>query len=186
MNASDDRDGPQPASAVPDAEALRRRWLLAAGHRDRLVRLAASRLGSRADAEDCVQEALIRAVTHPGLDESRMGAILTAIALRLCVDLQRAAARQRRLAARTAAREVPAGAADDLAGGVCERAAGRWLLGRVAALGPRERQVMLARAAGLTTREAAGALGISRKSAESAFTRARGHLAIVYAAEMAS
>lgn len=44
---------------------------------------------------------------------------------------------------------------------------------------------MLARAEGMTTREAACALGISQKSAESAFTRGRNRLQAMYYAEMA-
>ena len=88
-----------------EKERLRRRWNLVLAERERLLRLATSRLGRTTDAEDCVQEAMIRAVTFDALDESRVAALLTTITLRLCVDLQRGTQRDRRLA-------TPAGLVD--------------------------------------------------------------------------
>jgi RNA polymerase sigma-70 factor (ECF subfamily) len=161
-------------------ETRQRRWMLVEAQRERLLRLATSRLGRSADVEDCVQEALIRAATFDYLDESRVSALLTTIMLRLCVDHQRRVARQQRLAVRFLALDD-----DSPENRLCEQAAGGWLLSETASLGQRERQVMLARAQGMTTMEAARALRISRKSAESAFTRARGRLRAQYHEEMA-
>lgn len=153
--------------------------------RERLLRLATSRLGRAADAEDCVQEAMIRAATFEALDESRVAALLTTITLRLCVDHQRGVQRDGRLAGRVGTLHRPPETGSDIEHGVCERAAGAWLLTQTTALGTRERDVLLARARGLSNAETAHALRITHKSAESAFTRARSRLRSLYHQEMA-
>lgn len=55
--------------------------------------------------------------------------------------------------------------------GVCDQDFGRWLLGQVHLLRGRERQVVLARAHGISTLEFARMHQISVKAAEGAFTR---------------
>ncbi|WNI17986.1 RNA polymerase sigma factor [Actinacidiphila sp. ITFR-21] len=167
-----------------DARWGEHRWALVLAERERLLRLVAGRLGRTADVEDCVQEALIRAATYDRLDEARVGALLTTITLRLCVDQQRRTSRDQRLAVRV--RYVHGSdRGPDVENQTCERAAGRWLLEQLSKLGVRERQVMLARADGMSTAEAAQALNITHKSAESAFTRARSRLRSLYQEEMA-
>lgn len=155
------------------------RWELIAAHRERLRRLVGGRLGQGADVEDCVTEALIRAATFERLDESRIGPFLTTTALRLCVDQQRDAARRQRLNARYVTPQQES--AEDT---ICEAAAASWLFRLARLLPPRERDVILARAQGMSTADAARMLGISHKSAESAFTRARSRLRISYEHEM--
>ncbi|WP_433892169.1 RNA polymerase sigma factor [Streptomyces sp. CA-111067] len=159
-------------------------WTAVLAERDRLLRLVAGRLGRSADVEDCVQEALIRAATYAPLDEARVGALLTTITLRLCVDQQRRTSRDQRLAVRV---RYVAGAerGPDVESQTCERAAGSWLLEQISLLGVREQQVMRARADGMSVAEAAQALNITHKSAESAFTRARSRLRTLYQEEMA-
>ncbi|WP_307825099.1 sigma-70 family RNA polymerase sigma factor [Streptomyces sp. M2CJ-2] len=162
------------------------RWSLVLAERERLLRLATSRLGHTTDAEDCVQEAMIRAVTFEALDESRVAALLTTITLRLCVDHQRGTQRDRRLAHRVQIlRRSEPDTGSEVEHRVCERAAGAWLLTQVTGLGNRERDVLLARARGMSTSETANALEITYKSAESAFTRARSRLRVLYHEEMA-
>ncbi|NGN67996.1 sigma-70 family RNA polymerase sigma factor [Streptomyces sp. A7024] len=156
-----------------------RRWTLVVRERERLLRLARTRLGSTPDAEDCVQEAMIRAATFERLDETRVGPLLTTITLRLCVDQHRRRAREQRM---LRGHTAPVG--EDVASRLCEQAAGAWLLEQTVALGVREREVLLARASGLTPTETARHLRISVKSAESAFTRARKQLRTRYHAEM--
>lgn len=159
------------------------RWLLVLAERERLLRLVAGRLGRSADAEDCVQEALIRAATYDPLDEDRVGALLTTITLRLCVDQQRRTSRDERLAVRV--RYVHGSdRGPDVESQTCEQAAGSWLLDQISSLGAREQQVMRARADGMSVAEAAQALNITHKSAESAFTRARSRLRVLYQEEM--
>lgn len=169
-----------------EKERLRRRWNLVLAERERLLRMATSRLGRTTDAEDCVQEAMIRAVTFDALDESRVAALLTTITLRLCVDLQRGTQRDRRLAHRVQVlRTSRPDTGSEVENRVCERAAGAWLLTQMTGLGERERDVLLSRARGLSTAETANALEITYKSAESAFTRARSRMRVLYHEEMA-
>lgn len=160
------------ASALPTAPASSERWELILPHRERLLNIATRRLPSRYDAEDCVHEALLRCALFDGLDERRTGAFLTTTVLRLCADHHRLAARRERAINRLGAPATHPGHEDQ----VCESAAGNWLLHLVQLLGGRERMVLLARANGLSTAEAARRYGITLKSAESAFTRGRARL----------
>ncbi|HZN20319.1 MAG TPA: sigma-70 family RNA polymerase sigma factor [Micromonosporaceae bacterium] len=148
------------------------RWALVLEHRERLQRLVRARLPEPRDAEDVVQDALIRVVCFAGLDEARVGALLTTTALRLCVDTHRGKARQQRMLRRIAV-ATPAPGPEEI---VCDRQLGEWLMGHIQQLPGRERQVLLARASGLSTTEAASRFQISAKAAEGAFTRGRARL----------
>jgi len=127
---------------------------------------------------------MIRAVTFEALDERRVAPLLTTIALRLCVDYQRRNVRDRRLLGRLGTLRGAEPGSDEHSR-VVERDAAHWLLTQTDGLGTREREVILARANGMSTAEAAHALSITHKSAESAFTRARSRLRTIYHEEMA-
>ena len=152
-------------------------WGEIAGHRERLMRLVRRRLPTAQDAEDCVQETMLRAAAHNNLDRERIGPFLTSVALRLCVDHYRELERRRRLVGRTAHVSRPELPDED----VCDEDFGRWLLRQVQQLRGRERQVMLARADGISTMEFARMHQISLKAAEGAFTRGRARLRLVCA-----
>lgn len=145
------------------------RWALLMPHRARLVKLATSKLGDPNEAEDCVHEALLRTLAFAGLDDQRAGQFLTTVTVRLCVDRHRANARARTLAHRL----WDGGHDDGPEDRICDQLAGAWLQDRLTQLSDREREVIQQRADGLSTPEAAARLGITRKAAESAFTRAR-------------
>lgn len=149
-----------------------RRWDLVLEHRERLQRLVRARLPEPRDVEDVVHEALIRAVCFADLDETRVGALLTTTALRLCADTYRTRSRQQRLLGRIGAATLVPGPEEI----VCDRQLGRWLMEHVQQLPSRERQVLMARASGLSTTEAASRFQISTKAAECAFTRGRARL----------
>lgn len=149
------------------------RWALLMPHRARLVKLATSKLGDPNDAEDCVHEALLRTLAFSGLDDQRAGRFLTTVTVRLCVDHHRAKTRTRTLVHRL----WDGGHAEGPEDRICDQLAGAWLRDRLLQLSDREREVMQTRADGLSTPEAAARLGISRKAAESAFTRARAKMA---------
>jgi RNA polymerase sigma-70 factor (ECF subfamily) len=136
------------------------------------MRLVRRRLSNIQDAEDCVQEAMLRAVSHRNLDRDRLGPFLTSVAIRLCVDYHRQSERWNRLVQR-AARDHGAEMPEDA---VCDRDFGRWLLRQAHLLRGREQQVMLARADGISTAEFARIHQISVKAAEGAFTRGRARL----------
>ncbi|MEU1043615.1 sigma-70 family RNA polymerase sigma factor [Streptomyces sp. NPDC005897] len=141
-------------------------------HQDRLMRLVRRRLPSFQDAEDCVQETMARAAAHAALDRNRLGAFLTSVALRLCIDFYRDMERRSRLLQRAALADTPGTTEED----VCDEDFGRWLLGQVQHLRGREQEVILARAKGISTAEFARIHNISVKAAEAAFTRGRARL----------
>ncbi|WP_030266127.1 RNA polymerase sigma factor [Streptomyces violens] len=136
------------------------------------MRLARRRLPSAQDAEDCVQETMVRAAAHSALDRNRLGPFLTSVALRLCIDFYRDVERRRRLLQRAALPDEPWTTEED----VCDEDFGRWLLAQVRQLHGREQEVILARAAGISTAEFARRHNISIKAAEGAFTRGRARL----------
>jgi RNA polymerase sigma-70 factor (ECF subfamily) len=148
------------------------RWQLVLRHRERLLRIAKRRLPNGYDAEDCVQEALLRCATFERLDDLRMGEFLTSTVVRMCVDYQRRSTRLRLLSVRWSHGE-PSQHPEEIAS---QRSAGRRLLRAADELRGRERQILLARADGLSTAQAATQLGISLKAAEGAFTRGRARL----------
>jgi RNA polymerase sigma-70 factor (ECF subfamily) len=152
------------------------RWELLGPHRDRLIRLAASRFNAH-EAEDVAHEALLRAYAFENLDDERVGSFLTSVTLRLCVDWHRASTRARRAYGRLRADAHHEGPEER----VCDKLAGGWLMRLLDGLPARERSVLLARAGGLSTSETAMQLGITHKAAESAFTRGRAKL-LVHAA----
>jgi RNA polymerase sigma factor (sigma-70 family) len=147
------------------------RWDLVWAHYDDLLRVARRRTPCAADAEDCVSEAMLRTVLHPGLDIERLGAILTAVTVRVCADLHRDRARSDRVAAVRSGDDRLVPTPESV---VCDRAEASWLAGRLsAALSARERAALLARAAGVAPRDAGPALGVSVKAADAALHRAR-------------
>ncbi|MFC0672959.1 sigma-70 family RNA polymerase sigma factor [Brachybacterium hainanense] len=71
-----------PQVAAREAEEFER-------HRPRLLAIAARTLGSRADAEDVVQDAWLRLDRHDGPPIEDLGAWLSRVVGRLCVDVLR-------------------------------------------------------------------------------------------------
>jgi RNA polymerase sigma factor (sigma-70 family) len=152
---------------------LDERWALVVPHREHLVAIAARRCPTQQDAEDCAHEAMLRAVGYRQLDPARVGALLTAIVLRVSADLARrrgAELRGRPRLAMVPAQLVPPDEA------VLDHDEARWLAEQLERLPAREREVFEHRAAGLSAAETARLLALSYKSVESAFTRARGRL----------
>ena len=150
---------------------LEDRWALVAPHRTALLAVARRRCLNEADAEDCVSEALLRAVAAPQLDPERVGAWLCTVVMRLAADSHRERERQRRATARNEALlalEPPV--PQDR---VCDVLEARWLMSRLADVKGREADVLRARTAGQSVAQAARALGISDKAAENAWTRLR-------------
>lgn len=147
------------------------RWERVWAHYDDVLRVALRRTPCAADAEDCVSEAMLRTVLHPGLDVERAGAFLTAVVVRVCADLHRDRARTARVALLHSGDDRLVPTPESV---VCDRAEATWLARRVSAgLSPRERAALVARAAGVAPRDAGRALGVSVKAADAALHRAR-------------
>jgi RNA polymerase sigma factor (sigma-70 family) len=155
-----------------------RRWPVLLTHREQLLRIARARTLSPDDAEDCVQEALTRAAEHPGLDLERAGAFLTTVTIRLTTDLYRAQSRQARLMARV---EGLGTLTHDHVEDIADRSLARWLAEQATGLTGQEQAVLQARVTGDSSREAALALGISIRAAESSLTRVRAKLQTAWA-----
>jgi DNA-directed RNA polymerase specialized sigma24 family protein len=123
------------------------RWGLVWAHYDDLIRVARRRTPCAADAEDCVSEAMLRTVLHPGLDLDRVGAFLTAVTVRVCADLYRDRSRSARIAAVRSGDDRLVPTPEAL---VCDRAEAVWLAGLLArALSPAEHAAVRDRAAGV-------------------------------------
>lgn len=148
-------------------------WAAVVEERERALRVARHRCASRQDAEDCVQEAMVRVAGMDDVDLARVGALLTTVVCHLAVDTHRSRVRGARAHARLHLRAVPQPAVDER---VCDDSEARWLWARRHELREQERRVMELRAEGLSVAQAATALGITHKAAEASFTRARSKL----------
>jgi RNA polymerase sigma factor (sigma-70 family) len=156
-------------------------WSDIAAHRERLVRIARKRCPSREDAEDVVQEALLRCATFEGLDPQRLGAFLTSVTVRLCADLYRDAARSQRAAAKLDLGDVPHPEDQVL------RATDAEVLGALLATLPaKQRAVLVDRARGLSVTQICRRHALTYKAAESALSRARVAMRHAIAATMSA
>lgn len=148
----------------------RERWIAVYAHRDRLLRLARARVGDPHDAEDCVSEAMLRCVEFEALDEERLGQFLTTVTVRLCADVHRRNVRgdklSRKLAGYASVEPGPEEA-------ICDRAESAWLTGHLADLPARQREIVAARAEGLSCAAVAERLVVSYTAIESALARVR-------------
>ena len=159
--------------SLPNAAELARRWTLVAPHRDDLLAVARRRCPTPQDAEDCVHEAMVRAVAYPQLDPARVARLLTAITMRVSADAVRRRGAELRGRPRLILVPHQMEPPDEA---VADHYEALWLAEQVARLPERERQVFERRVAGLSVGETASLLQLSYKSVEGAFTRARKRL----------
>lgn len=155
---------------MPSDRAL---WAAVVEQRGRALRVARSRCATPQDAEDCVQEAMLRVAGMDDVDLERVGPLLSTVVRHLAVDTHRSRVRGARAQGRLHALPQPQAAVDERVLDVDEA---RWLWGRRHELREQDRRVFELRAQGLTVAQAASALGITPKAAESSFTRARSRL----------
>jgi RNA polymerase sigma factor (sigma-70 family) len=162
------------AGPVEETEMGTRRedvWSALVDNRERAMRVALARCGSRDEVDDCVQEAMTRVAGMPDVDVARVGQLLTAVVSNLAVDAHRTRSRASRNMHRVVPPPPPG---PDEA--VCDIAEARWLWEQRATLDDRDRRVLDLRLAERSVGEAARELGITYKSAEHALARARGCL----------
>lgn len=171
MTVAEQSSPPAARSSAPSPAEQRLRWALVEPHRGSLLAIARRRTLNDADAEDCVSEALLRAVQAPHLDAERVGAFLCTTVVRLAADSHRQRERHRRAVVREAAQLTTSD--DTPQDRVCEVDEAHWLVQQLLGSKGREAQLMQARMAGRSVVEAAQALGISAKAAENAWTRLR-------------
>lgn len=146
------------------------RWERVWSHRERLLKVARRRSANLEDAEDAVQEAMVRATERGNVDDARLGAWLTLVTIRLCVDRFRQVGREAEAHTRSV-RAVPVQSTVEET--VCDRAEAKWLADRRTDLPVRQEEVLGLRAQGLDLAQIAQQTGLSYQGARSLLARAR-------------
>lgn len=149
------------------------RWRRVAAHRLQILGTARRLTSSHADAEDVVQEALIRAAQHDDLDEQRAEQFLHTVVRRLCADLYRRRARDDRVLREAELRPYIAPSPEEA---VCDQAEALQLAAAVAHLDVWERSLVRHRAEGRSYRQIASELDTTEGAIKSAFLRLRRRL----------
>ncbi len=168
---------PNPVDDQVD-EHWRRLW----SHREALLRVARRRSASIEDAEDAVHEAMLRAAEHPDVDVERLGAWLTTVTMRLCVDRYRQVCKDDAAHHRTALAPSGPVPVDEF---VCDRAEAEWLADRSKELPARQAKALLLKSDGRDVDQIAQEMGLSYEAVESLLARARRALRRSLAATMA-
>ncbi|NUK09071.1 sigma-70 family RNA polymerase sigma factor [Streptomyces lunaelactis] len=153
-----------------DTQGAHERWQRAWAHREQLLKVARRRSMSLEDAEDAVHEAMLRAAENPHLDEERLGAWLTTVTMRLCVD------RYRQVNRETEVRSSPrllAPVPVPVEEAVCDRAEAKWLARRSGELPARQAEALWLKAEDLDVDQVATKMGLSYRTVESLLARAR-------------
>lgn len=163
-----DRDSVRPDRRVHGSDERWQRWQRTWSHREQLLKVARRRSLNAEDAEDAVHEAMVRAVEASNIDDERLGAWLTTVTMRLCVDRYRQVDREARDHPRLfCPGPVPVEEA------VCDRDEARWLAGRSGELPARQAEALRLKSQDLDVGQVAGRMGLSYEAVESLLARAR-------------
>ncbi|MBM7441922.1 RNA polymerase sigma factor [Streptomyces sp. HB132] len=158
------------------------RWELIWSHRDELLEIAHSRSSSAEEAEDAVQEAMIRAVENPDVHYGRVRSWLRTATVRACAERHRQVARDRELSRSLSAAPVEPFPVEERA---CDRAEAEWLADRSAELLPaRQAHALRLQAQDLDVGQVARTMGLSYRATESLLARARRSLRDVLAGSL--
>lgn len=159
------------ATDIPaDTAVTDERWQRMWSHREQLLKVARRRSMSQEDAEDAVHEAMLRAAERPDLDDERLGAWLTTVTMRLCVDRYRQVNREAEVGSRptlVTPGPIPVEEA------VCDRAEAKWLAVRSGELPARQAEALRLRSQDLDVSQVAVRMGLSYRTVESLLARAR-------------
>ncbi|UQA95740.1 sigma-70 family RNA polymerase sigma factor [Streptomyces halobius] len=156
-------------------------WQRAWSHREELLRVARRRSMSAEDAEDAVHEAMLRAAEHPQLDDERLGAWLTTVTIRLCVDRYRQVSREAEV---RSSPKLVAPCPMPVDETVCDQAEARWLAARSGELPARQAEAIRLKSEDLDVGQVAKEMGLSYRTAESLLARARRTLRTALAATL--
>ncbi|MGH4027218.1 MAG: RNA polymerase sigma factor [Pseudonocardiaceae bacterium] len=155
-------------------EILSARWVQIWGSRRLLMGVARQCGCPVGDAEDVVQEAMLRAAEHPEISEDRLRGWLCVVTQRLCMDGHRRRAAEARRWERTsvqAAVQLPGQYFEEE---VCERSEAAWMASLASeVLPPRQVQALWLTAAGYDVAQVAAHLGVRYRAAESLLARGR-------------
>ncbi|MBT2394841.1 RNA polymerase sigma factor [Streptomyces sp. ISL-100] len=161
---------PSYLASRPGEEAAHLRWQHMWAHREQLLKVARRRSMSAEDAEDAVQEAMLRGAQHTHLDDARMGAWLTTVTMRLCVDRYRQVHREAQVSGTrtlTAPGPVPVEEA------VCDRAEARWVAFQSKELPARQAEALRLKSEDRDIGQIASEMDLSYEAVESLLARAR-------------
>ncbi|MFI8233893.1 sigma-70 family RNA polymerase sigma factor [Streptomyces sp. NPDC085900] len=159
------------ATEMPaEMDAADERWRRMWSHREQLLKVARRRSMSQEDAEDAVHDAMLRAAERPDLDEERLGAWLTTVTMRLCVDRYRQVNREAEV--RVSPRLVAPGPVP-VEEAVCDRAEAKWLAVRSGELPARQAEALWLKSEDLDVGQVAVKMGLSYRTVESLLARAR-------------
>ncbi|WP_234310797.1 MULTISPECIES: RNA polymerase sigma factor [unclassified Streptomyces] len=158
------------AAIAAGTESDHDRWQRMWGHREQLLKVARRRSMSQEDAEDAVHEAMLRAAERPDLDDDRLGAWLTTVTMRLCVDRYRQVNREAEV--RTSPTLVAPGPVP-VEEAVCDRAEAKWLAVRSGELPARQAEALRLKSEDLDVGQVAVQMGLSYRTVESLLARAR-------------
>lgn len=165
-----------PLTTAEQQQAQVLRWEALWDHRDDLLRIAARRCPSPADAPDVVQETILRAASKADLRLPEAGAWMTRTLVNLCADLHR---RPQHLdlelldelpspRVECQSPEVQVSARSDVES----------ILRRFPGLPPRQQQAVRLKAQDLGVAEVAAQMQLPYKTVESLLSRARRHLRV--------
>lgn len=152
-------------------------------HREQAMAAVQRATVDASEAEDCVQEALLRLALRNDLDPSRVRSLLTRTAMGIAIDRLRARGRAERLAIRLGGGMAAQTVSPEQVAG--DRADLRRAFLAISSLPWSERRVLLLRVSGMSIAETARHLGVTQKSVEGAFTRARARLRILVGGALA-
>ncbi|MBC9730432.1 RNA polymerase sigma factor [Streptomyces sp. TRM68367] len=160
----------EPPADIAEIQAAHDRWQRMWSHREQLLKVARRRSMSPEDAEDAVHEAMLRAAERPDLDDERLGAWLTTVTMRLCVDRYRQVNREAEV--RTSPNLVAPGPVP-VEEVVCDRAEAKWLAVRSGELPARQAEALRLKSEDLDVGQVAVRMGLSYRTVESLLARAR-------------
>jgi RNA polymerase sigma factor (sigma-70 family) len=164
--ASADGAGEGPGDRDGEWDRWQRMW----SHREQLLKVARRRSLSPEDAEDAVHEAMLRAAERPDLDDERLGAWLTTVTMRLCIDRHRQVNREAEV--RTSPTLVTPGPVP-VDEAVCDQAEAKWLAVRSNELPARQAEAIWLKSEDLDVGQVAVKMGLSYRTVESLLARAR-------------
>ncbi|MFD8799463.1 RNA polymerase sigma factor [Streptomyces atroolivaceus] len=155
------------------------RWELVWSHRDELLEIARRRSSSADEAEDAVQEAMLRAVEDKNVQYGRVRSWLRHATVRACAERHRQLARDAELSTSPSTAPAEPLPVEEAA---CDRAEARWLADLSDELLPaRQAEALRLRSQDLDVTEVARAMGLSYRATESLLARARRSLRDVLA-----
>lgn len=152
-------------------------WAVLAQHGPWLLAHARRKYPGEHYAEDAAHDALLRALTVPQLEASRVRGLLVRLLHQAVGDRRRAATRQARLAGHAGLHDRSQTGPEEE---VCDRADGAWLLAQADLLRHRERQALLHRVDGHPSEVIAELLSTSPAAVDAAVYRARRALSRVH------